>query len=65
MSEVFAKILEWLFVELLLIIDADVDDANFDFDKHTFAKCPFFEQSLHVASLAGHLLRGCLLLPQK
>ena len=34
-------------------------------DLHTLEKWPFFPQLLHVVSLAGHLLRGCLLYPQK
>jgi hypothetical protein len=35
------------------------------FPRQTFAKCPFFWHFMQMASLAGHLDRGCLLFPQK
>ena len=34
-------------------------------DRQTFWKCPFFPHDLHIASLAGHLYRGCRGNPQK
>ena len=56
------------------VVEADVVVANagefmaaaevgqgsaLEFDRQTFAKCPFFSHLLQVASRAGHLLRGC------
>ena len=35
------------------------------FPLHTLAKCPFFWHLRQVASLTGHVERGCLLLSQK
>ena len=46
-------------------VQADVETVENGSERHTFAKCPFLWQLLHVASRAGHFERGCLALPQK